>query len=276
MKRFAWSIIILICFAWIFISCSKKDVKVVKIAGSTTIEPIARKAADILYKRKNISLEILANGSHKGIDLLNNGLCDIAESSVRISDHEKGLAAAKGVVIQEFAIAQDLIVPIVHKENTINDLSIGDLRDIYTGRERSWKGYGWNKETILPVCRGKLSGTGEIWNMVVLKSHSLSSSVIVKNSNSSVLAYVSENKGAIGYISYGFINSDVKTLSINGVKANISKGTDIDYPLVRKLYLYGNGSTMTDAARSFIVFLLSNEGQKIISQEGFIPLGYDE
>lgn len=265
---------IVLCFTQVY--CGKRETNIIRIKGSTTLEPVIIKAKEIFLKKHNITFEIASNGSHRGIEELINGSCDIAESSVQISSHEKELAKKNGVIIHEYIIARDLIVPIVHKTNPLNSISLRDLQGIYAGSKTSWKLFGWDKEPIIIIGRDRDSGTGDVWNNSVMGNAGLSDSIVIKRSNSSVLSHVAEDPAAIGYISHGFTNSEIKELMVDGTKAEIPQKGPIRYPLIRNLYLYTNDTNKKPEVKSFIVFLLSNEGQKLINEMGFVPLGYKE
>lgn len=273
-RHFLLIVMIILCF--ITIACSKKEKDILRIQGSTTLEPLILNAKEPFLKNHNIHFEIISNGSHRGIEGLINGACDIAESSVEISPEEKERAKKNGVIIHEYLIARDLIVPVVHTSNPVSDVSLSDLRNMYSGRKKSWELFGGGRGPIVLIGRDNNSGTGDVWNIKVMKKEPLSSSIILKDSNSSVLSHVAEDPSAIGYISRSFINNEIKELTINGIRADISPAGIKAYPISRSLYLYANDTNKNPAVKSFIVFLLSKEGQERIRQLGFLPLGYSE
>ena len=92
------------------------------------------------------------------------------------------------------------------------------------------------------------------------------------HSNSEVLAYVSGHPQAIGYVSLAYANPEVKTVWVNGIRPDLKSPETSQYPIFRKLYLYVRAPDFTRDVRSFIVFLLGNEGQQIVEQNGFKPL----
>ena len=109
--------------------------------------------------------------------------------------------------------------------------------------------------------------TAELW-----QSRENYPGAVVQASNSSVLAYVAENKDAVGYVSYAFLNGEVNPVSVDGIKAEVKSGTKRVFPVSRTLYMYVNKKNLSPAARGFIVFILSNEGQRIVRESGFIPI----
>jgi phosphate transport system substrate-binding protein len=83
---------------------------------------------------------------------------------------------------------------------------------------------------------------------------------------------VAKHPSAIGYISHGYINNEIKTISINGVKPTLEKAESRKYPIHRNLYLYVNEKKFSYEVKTFIIYLISSEGQEIVKESGFIPL----
>ncbi len=222
MKHVYLSFLIIIVCSLNACQCHKEK-KTIVIDGSTTIEPIIRKAVAVFFEKRGIEVVIHSTGSHAGIDALIDRTCDIAESSSPLSADEKARAAEKGLGIQEYAIARDLIVPIVHKHNPLKDIAMTDLKNVFSGAVRQWDRYGWDVGEIHVVMRDNHSGTQTVWNGIVLGNALEFASAERKASTSSVLSAVAENRKAIGYVSYSFLNSDIKALSVNGRAADVAR-----------------------------------------------------
>ncbi|MFW5771453.1 MAG: PstS family phosphate ABC transporter substrate-binding protein [Spirochaetota bacterium] len=254
--------------------CAKKSTEPVVIHGSTTIEPVLVTLADAFKQSHGISFQIEANGSQKGIQDLIDGKCQIADSSYRITSKQRQAAEKEGVRIREFHLAYDIIVPIVHPANPTSSITMEQLRGIYTGRISTWKHSGWNDVPIRVVSRDENSGTFHEWKKKVLRGGATpSQSMIIRSSNSSVLAYVAENRQSIGYISNAFVNNEVKPLAVNGVKPGTSNEKDTRYPIRRRLYVYVDTNNLSVNTKKFLLYILSGQGQKIIKEEGFITAG---
>lgn len=264
-RKFFLIIILLLC------SCAR-DQQTLTIKGSTTVEPITRIAAERYSEKRNINIKIESGGSHSGFSALIKGDCDIVDSSTEISEAERETALSNGVQIREFVIAYDLIVPIVHPRNPVDNLSMDQLRDIFSCKAQNWKRFGGMDGEIKIVIRDKFSGTHDVWNKFIMCTDGDSKGASVQSSNSGVLSHVSKNEEAIGYISYGFLNRDIKPLSINGIKPSSDPGKAGEFPVKRKLYLYVDDNRFSQPAKSFIIFLLSRQGQEIIREAGFVPV----
>jgi len=196
----------------------------------------------------------------------------MATSSSKIATSRIEEAESKKKHLEEFVFAYDMIVPIVHPSNPVQDLSLDRLRAIFTGSIESWHEVGGKSEKILVVNRDTSSGTREVWEEIVIKHEKASKGQVCLHSNSEVLAYVATNHTAIGYISFGYVNNDIKTVSVNGIEPVLQNAADKKYPILRNLYLYVSDGNLSYEMKSFIIYLLSSEGQKIVKQGGFIPL----
>ncbi|MDZ7696083.1 MAG: phosphate ABC transporter substrate-binding protein [Deltaproteobacteria bacterium] len=250
--------------------CSK-DKQEIRVAGSTTIRPFMKRVSDYYAEKGDLDIRITSGGSMKGIVSLIAGQCDIAMCSSPIPDRLRIDARSKGINIKSFAFAHDMIVPIVHPSNPINNLTLGQLRDIYTGAIESWSGLGGRPDFIETVTRSSSSGTAEVWKNVILPSNALKIGGVVESSNSGVLAYVAEHPDAIGYVSFAILNHEVKPLSINGVPPTVNSAKQGKYPILRPLYLYVDEDNLSYDVKSLIVFVLSARGQQVVSQCGLIP-----
>lgn len=254
--------------------CTKKEVPTIRVKGSTTMAPITRKLAEAFQSNRNIRIEVKSNGSHFGLDALINGECDIAESSSEATREYVKKAAKAGVVLKAFRIAKDYIVPIVHLSNRMENISLQQLQDIYSGKTTTWEAISQHKGAIEVVGRSEASGTGDVWRTVLGIDGGALSNRIARTSNSGVLAYVAENENALGYISAAFLNSEVKALAVNDTSSHMTKPA-VHHPIYRNLYLYVDEKKFNEDMRLFIIFALSTEGQELIKKLGFMPLTAD-
>lgn len=250
--------------------CNKQETSLIRVKGSTTVDPITKKVAQVFQSRSNIRVEVEPSGSHFGLEALINGECDIAASSSEAPVEYLEKAEKAGVVLKRFLIAHDDITPIVHPSNSAETISLRQLRDIYSGRITTWKKITKQKETILVVGRDDSSGTADIWKNVLGLKGDIRKDKIAKGSNSGVLAFVAENENALGYISAAFLNSEVKALTVRNVSNDKNAG-DIPNAIYRNLYFYVNENKFSKDSRSFIIFILSSEGQRLIKELGFTP-----
>ncbi len=242
------------------------------VNGSTTVLPIGQAAAEAFIKESpGVNISIADGGSGNGIAALIDGTTQIAMSSREMRKEEIDLATSKGVNPIERKIAMDAVTPIVHPSNPVTNLTIDQLSLIYQGRIRNWNEAGGDNLQIVVISRDTSSGTYETWQEKVLGNQRLSPRAQLQASNGAVVEAVTANRYAIGYVGMGYVNRRVKALSVNGIPANGTNARNGTYPLTRYLYFYTGGQTK-GAAAAFVKFVTGAEGQKIVRQEGFVPL----
>jgi phosphate transport system substrate-binding protein len=269
-KWIGWTIVSFIFV--ISLGCGERAKPTISVCGATTANPIMKMASAKYMQENDVFLNLRSVGSKVGIQALIEGTCDIATSSSQITQAQKEEAELKGIIIKEFIFAYDIIVPVIHPTNPVRDLRMDQLREIFTGSIKSWSEVGGTSDEILVVHRDINSGTREVWERIVINSGSVPRSHVFLHSNSEVLAYVAKHPAAIGYISFGYINNEIKTISINGIKPTLEEAGSWKYPIHRNLYLYVDKKKLSYKVKTFIIYLLSSEGQEIVKESGFIPL----
>ena len=245
----------------------------ITINGSTTVLPLMQKAGEaFMASHPDISLVISGGGSGNGIKALNDGLCDIAMSSRDMKDNEKAQGAAKGVHAVRVPVALDALVPVVHPDNKVQEVSAAVLRDIYNGKITNWKDAGGADAPIVVVSRDSSSGTFETWNELIMHKERVMPAALLQASNGAVVQAVSKNKNAIGYIGFGYVNNHLKALRVDGKTASVQSAADGSWPIARELYLFLNGDAKGDIKTLMDFMLDPQKGQKQVQQAGYIPL----
>lgn len=243
------------------------------IKGSTTVLPIAQKVAEAYMKSKpEVSISISGGGSGNGIKAIIDGTTDIADSSRFIKDKEVKLAISNSVYPVPFAVAYDCIIPVVHPSNTVKDLSVAQLKSIYKGEITNWRDVGGPDLKIVVVSRDTSSGTYEVWEKKVMNKERVYPGALLQASNGAVVQAVSNNKNAIGYIGLGYLNENIKALTVNGVKGSEETTLNGLFPVSRPLYMFTNGWPKDEIA-DFINYVVNpKKGQKLVREVGFVPL----
>ncbi len=254
----------------LFSGCTQENQKTetVQIAGSTTLQPIAMSCADS-YQEQNpkIRITIRGGGSGTGVKMVGEGSVDIGAASREVKESEKENYPA----IVEHAIASDAIAAVVHPSNTLDDISLENLRKIFSGEIKNFREIGGPDLEIVVVIREDGSGTRSTFEDIVMEDTANAEGSLQKQSNGAMKAAIENNENAIGYIGIGYIDPSVKAVSINGVTPTKETVSDNTYPISRRLYLLTNGEP-TGTLKDFIDFVLSEEGQKLIEEEGFIQI----
>ncbi len=244
----------------------------ITITGSTTVLPIAQKAAeDFMKKYPEVAISVAGTGSGDGVKAIIDGTADVGNSSREMKDKELEQAKAKGVIPKKYTVAMDCIVPVVHPANKVGALGIEQLKGIYEGKVKSWKELGGDDKPVVVVSRDSSSGTFEVWNEKVLHGARVRPDAQLQASNGAVAQAVSGNKYAIGYVGIGYLNPKLKGLKVEGVEASPETAKSGEFPIARGLYMFTKGEPQGDTKR-FLDFVLSAEGQKIVKEEGFVPI----
>ena len=242
------------------------------LTGSTTVLPIAQLCAEkFMDQHPDVNISVRGGGSGVGIAALIDGTCDIAMASRPMKTKELKSARGKGINPLATVIAKDGIAIIVHPSNPLSEITLAQLKDIYTGKISNWKDVGGKPGKIVVISRDVASGTFEVFKKIVLKGAKTRADALMLASNKAVATTVEKTPGAIGYVGLGYISSKVKALAVDGVEPTKETVVSGKYKLARPLYLYTDGKP-TGLAKEFIDFVLSLEGQKIVDKIGFVPV----
>ena len=261
---------------------------VIRITGSDTMVNLVQAwAENYKKKRPDISVQVAGGGSGVGIAGLIDGILDLAASSREMEPSEIERATQKhgGVKPKEYAVALDALSVYVHKDNPIDAIAMEDLAEIYgdKGKVDKWsqlgvKVPGCASDTIVRVGRQNSSGTYVYFREAVLgrqREYKLGS--IDQSGSKDVVALVGRTPCAIGYSGMAYATPEVKTLKLAKQKGqppvapSSQSALDKSYPLARALYLYSPGEPKPHV-KEFLDWVLSPEGQKIVTDIGFVPL----
>ncbi|MDD5078626.1 MAG: phosphate ABC transporter substrate-binding protein [Candidatus Omnitrophica bacterium] len=242
------------------------------IEGSTTVLPIAQRAAEVyMDQNPGANISVRGGGSGVGIASLLDKSCDIADASRPIKDKELDKAVTNGVDATANIVAMDGLAVIVNASNNVSKMSKKQVKDIFTGKISNWSQVGGSDEKIVVVSRDTSSGTFEAFLTMVLSGDKTRPDALMQASNQAVATTIASTPGAIGYVGLGFISPSVKAVEIDGVMPSKETVVSGKYPITRPLFMYTNGKPK-GAVKEFIDFILSDEGQKIVEEEGFVGL----
>ena len=246
----------------------------ITVAGSTTCLPIAEIAAEGFKEETGIDVLVSGLGSSAGIEAVSAGTADIASSSRGLNADEQDLG------LTPIVIAHDGIAVIVSDDNPVDNLSTEQLRDIYAGKITNWKEVGGEDLRIQVINRDEASGTREAFRTIVMDDTPFDRRSAVLSGTGQVRDVVSRSRGAIGYISLGFVdslnaNTSVKAVSVNHVEAFEKTVASGGYPISRDLYFFVKGAP-SQQAQDYIDYVTSEKMDKQIREAGFIPVTNDE
>jgi len=246
-------------FAQSRVANQSKTPYTIEVGGSTSVTPLMELLA-AEYQKLNPHIKININGTGSGDGIKNAGvLYQIGMSSRELTPSEQG----KG--LKEVTIAIDGIAVIVHRNNLIRNLTIEQIRDIYTGAVTDWSQVsgGSKKGRIAVISREEGSGTRGAFEELVGFQGKLLAGANESTSTGAIKAGIAQNADAIGYISLGSLDNTIRTVSVNGVVANnnnVKKGT---YKISRPFIIL-TGSNVHTETTAFINWILGKAGQNIV------------
>ena len=290
-------VLAVLAFGFIIVGCSPKDGTsrqraaasqfVIKNKGSDTMVNLAQAWAEHYTEiGQTISVEVSGGGSGTGVAALINGTVDIANCSRQIKLAELELAAQNtGSVPQEFIVGYDALAVYVHQDTPLDKITIRQLAEIYgeNGKIAHWRDLGISHEAcpsdkIIRISRQSNSGTYFYFREALLgKSRDFGIGSLDLHGSKDVVEVVGRTPCAIGYSGMGYATSHVKMLAVAAdtdspyYAPNLENVLAKTYPIARPLYMYSLGEP-TGAVKTYLDWILSAEGQKIVEKLGFVPL----
>jgi len=245
---------------------SINDSKPISISGSTSVGPLAEKLAAKYHEHDNTKIEINQIGSSAGITNAISGVSEIGMSSRDLKEDEMQK-------LKEVVIAYDGIVVVTHPSNKVKDLTLEQVKQIFTGEVTNWRQLGGDDMEIVVVSREDGSGSRDAFQEIVgYSSGELIRNSIIASGNGNIKTTVANNKHAVGFISFEYIDDTISTIDIDGVEATAENVLAKKYSLSRPfLFVYKEGD-LTANGQKFIDYILSDEGQKIAAEAGVIPI----
>ncbi len=260
---------------------SKTNTSSLSIKGSDTMVHLVSSWAETFMKNNpGADISVTGGGSGTGIAALLNGTTDIAAASRKIKEKELRLAAEKNIAVKEIIVARDGIAVIVNAQNPINELTIGQLENIFTGTVNNWNSVDGPDENIVVLSRESSSGTYVFFQKRVLNKKDYAAQARLMPATSSIVQEVSANPAAIGYVGLGYAleaGDDVKIIAVKNTAAapailpsaeTVQSGK---YSIARPLHLYVSG-TMEGLRKKFVDFALSQDGQEIVAETGYVKV----
>lgn len=256
------------------IACSAHAEEKLVLDGSTTVGPIAKAFAQYyMSQNPNVNITVSESGSGNGAKGILNGTCDIGNMSRFMKEKEFAACAEKGVMPVAHVVALDGLPIIVHPSNPVSNLTIEQIRDIYTGKINNWKDVGGPNRKIIKISRDTNSGTYETFEKLVMKKEKIADDAEYVGSNGAVRQRVQSTPAAIGYAGIGFLDDTIKAVTVNGVMPSAKTVQSGVYPIARPLFMFTNGyPKLGTELFKFVTLYLTREGQDLIEEIGFIPV----
>ncbi|HXD10193.1 MAG TPA: phosphate ABC transporter substrate-binding protein [Anaerolineales bacterium] len=264
-------------------TASDSQAKYIENKGSDTIVNLALAWAEKYQgEHPDVRISVTGGGSGTGLAALINKTVDIANASRKIKAEEIDEAKSNGVEPVEHIIARDAIAVIVNPENPVNELTLKQISDIYSGKINNWKEVGGEDRPVVRLSRETNSGTHVYFLETVLRLGSkedktlFSTDTLLLPSSEGIIAEVRQNPNAIGYDGLGYVPKDLKMIAIakdaDGayVLPSIATVNDKTYAIARDLYMYTNGQP-TGVVKEYLDWIISPEAQQVVADLGFVP-----
>ena len=239
---------------------------VVNTNGSTSMEKVMQVLIEAFQEQQpNVTVNYTGSGSGAGVTSAIDGTADLGLASRALKSEEEGKGA------QAHIVALDGVAIVVNPENTVEDLTVDQIAQIFKGEITNWKDLGGADEEIAVYGREAGSGTRGAFEELVGVEDACKY-LNEYSSTGDVIGNVASNPSAIGYASLSAVSDNVKAVKVNGVdctEATVQDGTyEIQRPFVM---ITKDGTQLSDAAQAFLDFAMSADAASLIAQAGAVP-----
>ena len=240
----------------------------ITVVGSTALQPLVEKAA-ANFQKKNSKVNITVQGGGSG-----TGLSQVQDKSVTIGNsdifaEEKQGIDSKKLVDHKVAVVG--MAPVVNKDANVKNLSMDQVKRIFTGKITNWKEVGGKDEKITVVNRAKGSGTRATFEAAVLKGDEAVKSQ-EQDSNGTVQKIVESTPGAVSYLAFSYINDKIQPISIDNVKPTDENVESDKWKIWSYEHMYTNGKA-DSATTKFLDYMNSKDVQdSLVKDMGYISI----
>ncbi|MDR0442220.1 MAG: phosphate ABC transporter substrate-binding protein [Treponema sp.] len=238
----------------------------IEVGGSTSVTPLMEQLA-AEYQKAKPHIKVNINGTGSGDGIKNAGsLYQIGMSSRELTPAEQGTG------LKEIIIAIDGIAVIVNKDNPAGDLTIEQIRNIYTGTITDWSQVsgGAKRGKIAVISREEGSGTRGAFEELVGFQGKLLAGANEFTSTGAIKAAIAQNADAIGYISLGSVDETIKAIAVGGVAATGGNVANMSYKIARP-FIVLTGSSPHPESSAFIAWILGTAGADIVKKSYVLP-----
>lgn len=254
---------------------TNSESKKLTLTGSSTVAPLANEIAkQFESEHLGVRIDVQTGGSSRGLADAAQGLADIGMVSRALKNEETNN-------FQSYAIATDGIGIIVARDNQVQNLTNQQVVDIYQGKIDNWQEVGGDNIPITVVNKAEGRSTLELFLAYFQLENSQIQADVVIGDNQQGIKTVAGNKNAIGYVSIGAAERDIKAgvplrlLSVGGVNASTETVQDGSFPLSRPLNLV-TIETPTGLTEEFIQFAQSEKVYDLVEAQNFVPISSDK
>lgn len=248
-------------------SSSSSNVKITAV-GSTALQPLVEQAASNYQKdNSKVNISVQGGGSGTGLSQVQQGAVTIGNSDI-FAEQQTGIKA-KELVDHKVAVVG--MTPVVNKGVGVKNLTMSQLKNIFTGKVTNWKQVGGKNLKINVVNRVSGSGTRATFEGAVLEG-AKAIKTQEQDSNGTVQKIVSSTPGTISYLAFSYVNSKIEAPSINGVKPDDQNVENNKWKIWSYEHMYTKGQPNA-ATKKFLNYMDSGKVQNSLVQKlGYISI----
>ncbi len=251
---------------------ARADTLVIKGSDTLGAKLVPQLAEEFKSKYPDTSFNIAAEGSTTGIAAITDGTAQIGMSSRPAKPEEISTASAKGVNMKPTTVAFDGIAEIVNSANPVKGLTKKQVEQIFTGEVTDWSALGGSGGKISVYTRNTSSGTYSEFKELAMKKRDYAPDSQKMAGNEQIASEVSKNPNGVGYVGLAYTKaSGIKVIAIDGALPSKESVLGKAYPYAWPTFYYTNGEP-GGLAKEFGDFTISDAGQTIVEQVGFVPI----
>lgn len=241
--------------------------------GSTALQPLVEAAAEeYMAINPNVQISVQGGGSGQGITQIAQGAVQLGNSDVFAEEKLDDPADADKLLDNKVCVVG--MGPVVNADVTVDDLTIDQLKGIFTGKITNWKEVGGDDQNIVVINRASGSGTRATFESAVLGGEKVPEDFKPQEQDSSgtVVKMVSQTPGSISYLAFSYMTDSVKALTVEGVEPRQENVETNDWTIWAYEHVY-TVSEPDANTQAFVDYLLSDDVQgKLVEQTGYIPI----
>ncbi|MCV3314762.1 phosphate ABC transporter substrate-binding protein PstS family protein [Pediococcus ethanolidurans] len=268
MKRIVGLIVIIFAAVFSLTGCGAKKSQSITVVGSTALQPLVERAAtNYQLKNSQVNITVQGGGSGTGLSQVQAGAVTIGNSDV-FAENQAGIKAS---LLVDHKVAVVGIAPVVNKKVTVRNLTSHQLAQIFTGKITNWRQVGGKNQKITIINRAQGSGIRNAFESIILNGKTAIQSQ-EQDSNGTVQKIVAATPGAISYLSFSYVNDQVRVLKLDGVTPVAKNVMNNRWKIWSYEHMYTKGKP-DKQTQKFLNYIKSPSSQKqLITDLGYISI----